>query len=178
LTYPFEDWAKDMKDLTDGRWEIEVHYGGVLAPGKEGIDGLKAGMFEAVLYTSMYGPGKLPLSTVMQLPFMGPPTVLMTGEWFMAVQAPPALKKEVDQWNAQILFPTPLRQYNHMGTVKITKAEDFNGVRVRIDPVAGKPLEDYGAVLTMMPAGDIYTALERGMLDSVLWQWTYTFGAY
>jgi len=178
LTFPFADWARDMKELTDGRWDIEIHYGGVLAPGREGIDGLKAGMFEAVLYTSMYGPGKLPLSTVMQLPFMGPPTVEQTGDWFMAVQEHPALVKEVNSWNARILFPTPLRQYNYMGKVPIQKAEDFDGVRIRIDSIAGAPLVEYGAVPTMMPGGDIYTALERGMLDGVLWQWTYTFGAY
>jgi len=167
-----------MKELTDGRWDIEIHYGGVLAPPKEGIDGLKAGMFEAVLYTSMYGPGKLPLSTVSQLPFMAPPGIKQTGEWFMAIQAHPAIKKEVDAWNAQILFPTPLPQYNYMGKMPINKAEDFDGVRVRIDPVSGAALEEFGAVLTMMPGGDIYTALERGMLDGVMWIWTYTFGAY
>lgn len=167
-----------MKELTGGRWEIEVHYGGVLVPAKEGIDGLKAGVCEMVLYTSMYGPGKLPLSTVMQLPFFACPTVKMNGEWYMAVQEHPALKKEVAQWNAQILFPTPLPQYNYMGKVPFRTVEDLDGLRVRIDPVSGKALEDFGAVITTLPGPEIYTALERGMLDGVIWIWTYTFGSY
>jgi TRAP-type C4-dicarboxylate transport system substrate-binding protein len=100
------------------------------------------------------------------------------GEWFMAVTEHPAIQEELNQWNARILFPTPLAQYNIMGKVPIKTVEDFDGVRIRIDPVSGVALEDFGAVLTMMPAPDIYTALERGMLDSVVWIWTYTFGAY
>ncbi len=178
LIFPIADWAEDMKALTDGRWDVEVHYGAVLAPAKEGIDGLKAGMFEAVLYTSMYGPGKLPLSTVMQLPFFGPQGIEQTGQWFMEVVKHPAIQKEMDQWNAEILFAAPVANYEYMGQKPVMKAEDFNGLRIRIDPVSGKPLEDYGAVITNLPGPEIYTALERGMLDGVIWVWTYTFGSY
>jgi len=177
-TQGIADWADDMKALTEGRWEIEIHYGAVLAPAKEGIDGLKAGLFEGVLYTSMYGPGKLPLSTVMQLPFFGPPGIPATGDWLMEVAKHPAIQKEADQWNAKILFPAPVASYEYMGKKPLKTVEDLKGLRVRIDPTSGKPLEDYGAVLTNLAGPEIYTALERGMLDGVIWVWTYTFGAY
>ena len=179
LTYGIEDWASDMRGLTDGRWEIKVHYGGVLSPSKEGMDGLKAGMFEAVLFTSMYRPGNFPLQTVCQLPFLAPATPYEVGEWWLRVAQHPAIQAELDAFNAKILFPTPMSaHYAVMSKVPIKKCEDFDGVRARIDTVGGKPLMDFGCVPTMMPAGDIYTALERGMLDAVVWSWSYTFGSY
>ena len=131
-----------------------------------------------VLYTSMYGPGKLPLSTVCQLPFFGPPTILQHAKWYMAVAEHPAVKKEIAQWNARVLFPTPVGQYQYMGKKPFKTVDDLKGLRLRIDPISGKPLEDAGAVITNLPGPEIYTALERGMLDGVIWIWTYTFGAY
>ena len=39
-TYPIERWAKDMEKLTNGGWQIRIHYGAVLSPPAENIDGL------------------------------------------------------------------------------------------------------------------------------------------
>jgi len=168
-----------MRRETNGAWDIEVHFGAVLIPAKEGIDGLKAGLADAVLYTSMYGPGKLPLSNVCQLPFMSTGMgVQADEEWLWAVQNHPAVKKELDSWNADVLFPVTLRAYNYMGKVPIKKVEDFDGVRMRIDPTSGAPIKEYGAVPTNMAAPEMYTAMERGMLDGILFQWTYGFGSY
>jgi len=65
-----------------------------------------------------------------------------------------------------------------MGKKPFKTVEDLDGLRLRIDPVSGAPLKDYGAVLTTLPGPEIYTALERGMIDGVIWIWTYTFGSY
>ena len=46
-TNPVHDWVADMEKATNGQWKIKIHYGGVLAPPKENLDGLRAGMFEA-----------------------------------------------------------------------------------------------------------------------------------
>lgn len=178
MTYPVEDFIKDMAAATGGRWEIKLHYGSVLAPEKDAVDGLKAKLFHGVMIASMYHPGKTPLLTAGENPFMGPSTIPQIGEWYVALAKHPAIIKELDSWNAQVLFPTPLPQYNYMGKKPFKKVEDLKGNRVRIDPVGGAPFEAFGAIVTSITAPEIYTALERGLLDSVLWIWTYTFGSY
>ena len=45
-TRPLHRWAADMEKMTNGRWKIKLHYGAVLSPSKEHLDGLKAGLFE------------------------------------------------------------------------------------------------------------------------------------
>ena len=178
MTHPIADWAKDMGELTDGRWEVEVHYGAVLAPAKEALDGLKAGLFEMVLNASHYAPGKHPLLTVDHLPFMTPPTIKQKGEWGDAIARHPEVQKELARWNAKFLFHAPLSSYEFMGTKAIRTVEDLDGVRMRIDALAGKVLEEFGLVPTMVSPSEMYIALERGMLDSISLPWTYTYGSY
>lgn len=178
MTFPVEDFVKDMATATGGRWEIKLQYGSVLSPTKDEMKGLKAGLYEATMIASMYHPGDTPLLTVGENPFMGPSTIPQISQWFMALTKQPAIAKELDSWNAVPLLPCPLPQYNYMGKVPFKKVEDLKGLRMRIDPVGGAPLAAFGAVITNLPAPDIYTALDRGMLDGVMWIWTYTFGSY
>ena len=39
-TEPLELWAADMAKATNGKWKIKIHYGGVLSPSKEQLDGI------------------------------------------------------------------------------------------------------------------------------------------
>jgi len=172
------DFAKDMAAKTDGRWEIQIHFGGVLAKSKETVDGIKGGLFEFTSTVPVYHPGKTPLTTVIDLPFFGPSTMKQRGQWMKEIAKHPAIVKEWKQWDMRLLFPVVFPSYNMMSKVPITKVEDFKGLRVRIDPSSGKPLEPFGAIITMLPGPDIYTALDRRMLDAVSWIWTYTFGKY
>lgn len=178
LTYHIEDWAKEMKEATGGRWEIRLQYGEVLAPAKDSLDGIKAGMFEAAFVVCMYHPGKTPLITAMDNPFLGPLGLAQAEEWVMAVAKHPAIVKEFEAWNAMILFSSAGAKYHFMGKKPFKKVEDLKGMRVRIDPIAGRPLEAFGAVVSNIPTPEIYTALERGMLDTVCVPWAYTFGSY
>lgn len=163
---------------TNGLWEIEVHYNATLAPVKDAPDGLKSGLYEAALLSSTYHPGKTPLHTFNTMAFMAPNPMPEEFAWNNAVNKHPALVKECDNWNAKELFMICTLGYEILSKKPINKVEDFKGVRVRALPDMGKPLAQYGAVIEMVPAPEIYTALERGMLDAVFWVWPFTFGAY
>jgi len=178
LNYPIEVWVQDMADKTGGRWEIEIHGGGVLAPAKDTIDGIKAGMFQAGLVSSMYIPGKIPLRTVTENPFLAPSDFAEAGKWAQEMSKHPAIVKQVDDWNAMTLFAYAVGPYEYMGKKPFKKVEDLKGMRLRIDPISGAPLEAFGAVPNMIPGPEIYTALERGLLDGVMFVWPYTFGIY
>ncbi len=179
LNYPVERWAADMKEQTGGRWEIQIHMGEVLAKAANGLDGLKAKSFEVALMSTMYHPGKTPMRGVFELPFFAPPTLGAAYEWINAVvNGSPAIQKEMDSWNAKVLFSYGVGPYEYMGKIPFKKVEDLKGNRIRLDPISGAPLEQYGAVMNNIPGPEIYTALERGMIDSVIFAWPYTFGTY
>lgn len=168
-TLTFEEWAKTMYEATNGQWEIKLHYGETLAPAKEGLDGIKAGMFEGCYIACMYHIGKTPLLTVTTLPFLAPEERAKNNEWQLAIAQHPLIDKELEEWNAQMLFPALIGQYRLMGKVPLRTVDDFEGVRIRIDPVTGKVFEKFGAVSTLVTVPEIYDALDRGILDTVCW---------
>lgn len=177
-TIPVEEWAADMAKKTNGRWKIKVHYGEVLAPPKENWDGLRAGMFECAAICVAYTPGKSPLHTVAELPFIAPNENVNIGRMVIELWKHPAFKKELLKWNAVGLLPSGLTQYHIMGNKPVRTLKDLRGLRIRMGGEIGKVLEEFGAVPTLVPAPEVYEALQRGTIDAVGFPWTYSYGAY
>lgn len=177
-TAPIEKWAKDMAKATNGKWQIKIHYGGVLAPPKEALDGIKAGMYEASMFAVAYHPGKVPLHRVMELPFISPRENLEILRMQYAMWEHPAFKKELLKWNAVPLLPAAIPTYHLMGNKAIRSVEDLKGARVRIGGDIAKVLRKFGAVPTMVPAPQTYEALSRGTVDLVGLAYTFAYGSF
>lgn len=177
-TRPLHQWVDDMDKKTNGRWKIKLHYGSVLSPSKEHFDGIKGGLFEACQFCASYAPGKTPLHTVFELPFILPHNPEQMSQMMAALWEHPALKKELARWRAVPLFPAAITQYGLMGNKRIAKVEDFNGVRIRIAGQMAKVVTKFGAVPAMMPGSDIYEAISRGTIDMVSMPWAFAFAAF
>ena len=175
---PLHDWVADMEKKTNGRWQIKLHYGGVLAPPKENYDGIKAGMFEAAGICAAYTPGKNPLHTVSELPFIAPSKNEDIIQMMVELWKHPALKKELLKWNAVPLLPSALCQYHLMGNKPVRTVEDLDGKRIRIGGEIAKVLKQFGAVPTLVPAPEVYEAVSRGTIDLVGFPWTYGYGSF
>jgi TRAP-type C4-dicarboxylate transport system substrate-binding protein len=175
---PLHDWVADMAYKTNGRWKIKLHYGGVLAPPKENYDGIKAGMFEAAGICAAYTPGKNPLHTVSELPFIAPNSNMDIIQMMVEIWKHPALKKELLKWNAVPLLPSALCQYHLMGNKAVRTVKDLDGARIRIGGEIAKVLQEFGAVPTLVPAPEVYEAVSRGTIDLVGFPWTYGYGSF
>ena len=176
-TRAIDDFAAEMDKKTNGRWKIKTHYGAVLAPPKEQLDGIRAGMFEAAYFAPVYTPGKLPLSTVTDLPFIAPSGHQEIGRLLLELWKHPALKKELLKWNGIGFMPAPLPQYHILGTKPLRTVEDLTGMRIRVGGEVARVLKEFGAIPTLMPAPEVYEAISRGTIDAVSFAW-YAHGAY
>lgn len=177
-TRPLHDWAAEMEKKTNGGWKIKIHYGGVLAPPKEQLDGIRAGMFEAAAICCAYTPGKVPLHTVHELPFIAPNENIDLFRMVVELWKHPALKKELLKWNAVPLLPSGLCQYHLMGNKLVRTVADLDGARIRMGGEIAKVLRECGAVPTLVPAPEVYEALARGTIDLVGFPYSYSYGAY
>jgi len=177
-TKPLHDWAADMEQKTNGGWKIKIHYGGVLAPPKENLDGIRAGMFEAAAFCAAYHPGKLPLHTVHELPFIAPDENIDIFQMVVELWKHLAFRKELLKWNAVPLLASGLCQYHLMGNKAVRTAEDLQGARIRMGGEIGRVLAAMGAVPTLVPAPEVYESLARGTIDLVGFPYTYAYGAY
>jgi TRAP-type C4-dicarboxylate transport system substrate-binding protein len=61
---------------------------------------------------------------------------------------------------------TPFMLYTNK---KITKLEDFKGMKIRVMPLYVPFIKALGATPIMLPPTDIYTALERKVVDAFIW---------
>ncbi len=178
VTKPLEWYAQEVAKRTNGQLKLELVYGEALAKAKEMPEGIKGGAFEMAFLCASYYPGKFPLMTVLDLPMLTPDDIAAQSVLSLAVGEQPAVMDELKRWNLMLFLPIPLPQYQVMGKKRIAQAADFKGVRVRVSGEMAKVLEDYGAVKSLLPAPETFTALERGVIDAVTMASTYMFMSY
>jgi TRAP-type mannitol/chloroaromatic compound transport system substrate-binding protein len=179
FTASIEKVSEIVSQKTSGKFTIKVHYGEALSKAKENLDGIKLGAFEMADFCNFYNPGKVPAWMVMTLPF------LPLGDWNVskdvreAMMKHPAFVADLDQWNAVAYMSGLLPQYEFLGKGNAPKTfADWKGMRVRAGGGIGDAMRRLGAVLSTVPATEVYTALERGTVDAVSFPYTYAHAAY
>ncbi len=164
-----ERLAKRIEELSDGRLKIEVFAGGELVPPFGTFDAVSAGTVEAGCAAAYYWAGKMPAS-----------------QWFAAV--PFGLNAQgMCAWfhggNAQKLWEETYAPFNviprpggstgvQMGgwfNKKINTLDDYKGLKMRIPGLGGKVVARAGGTVVLAPGGEIFTNLERGVIDATEW---------
>lgn len=166
FTENVEKLAELVAAKTNGDFKLNISYGG-LSKAKENLDGISFGAFEMAQFCSFYHTAKNPTITVTELPFSRDVSLARVTEIYKAVYEHPIVKKDLARWNATLLMPTPLPQYNIVSkTDPLTKLADFKGMRVRgpggIMGVLGK----LGAVKTGVPFSEVRQSMDSGVIDA------------
>ncbi len=179
FTKGFEAVAKYVEEKSGGNFTIKIHYGGTISPPKENLDGISLGAFEQANFCTSYHPGKNPVGTVLDLPFLPLKSWDVLVGTHQAFQEHPLWKNEMARWNAIPLFSGVLPQYEFMGVGNPPRElKDWNGMRVRALGGIGQAMRKLGGVPTTVPAPEVYTSLERGVVQAASFPYSYTFGAY
>ncbi|SFR31929.1 TRAP-type C4-dicarboxylate transport system, substrate-binding protein [Yoonia tamlensis] len=167
FTEHVEKLAELVSEKTDGEFTLNLSYGD-LAPSNQNLDGIAAGDFEMAQFCAGYHPEKNPSITVLELPFLGVNSLEQEIEVSMAVYSHPATQTDLARWNATLLMPSPLPQYNLVGSgFPPTSLDDFNGMNVRATGGIGEAIASLGAIISNVPATDVSRAMETGFVDAV-----------
>lgn len=167
FTEHIEKLAELVSEKTDGAFTINVSYGGLSKP-KENLDGIEIGAFEMAQFCAGYHRDKNRAITVLELPFLGVNTLDEEVAVSRAVYDNPAVQEEMAKWNARIIMPSPMPQYNLVGTGEPRdELPEFEGMRVRATGGLGQAFEAVGAVPTSVPATEAYNAMQSGVVDTV-----------
>lgn len=166
FTENVEKLAELVSAKTNGDFKLNISYGG-LSKSKENLDGISIGAFEMAQFCSFYHNDKNPTITVTELPFSRDVSLKRISEVFHKVHQHPIVVKDLARWNATILMPTPMPQYNIVSkTDPLKTLEDFKGLRVRgpggIMGVLGK----LGAVKTGVPFSEVRQSMDSGVIDA------------
>lgn len=168
-----------LAEKTDGNFELDLQYGGVLSDPKENIDGLQLGAFEAATVCPFYHPDKTPASMGLSQAFLPLPTLEAQYKVYGEYLQHPAVQEEWAKWNATPIMSALMPNYEIMGKGETpTALADWDGVRLNASGGHAALMEAIGAVPSTMPAPDLYSALERGVIEGMVFPYTYAFVAY
>ena len=167
FTEHVEKLAELVSTKTNGEFTMNVSYGG-LSKNRENLDGISIGAFEMAQFCAGYHRDKNRAITVLELPFLGVETLEQEVAVSHAVYDHPAVKKEMEQWNARIIMTSPMPQYNLVGTGEPRdELADFEGMRVRATGGLGAAFKAVGGTPTSVTATEAYQAMESGVVDTV-----------
>ena len=167
FTEHVEKLAELVNAKTNGEFTLNISYGG-LSNNKENLDGISIGAFEMAQFCAGYHRDKNPSITVLELPFLGVSTLDQEREISQIVYAHPAVQEDLARWNATLLMPSPLPQYNLVGVGDAPSSlDDFEGLTVRATGGIGQAMSAVGAVPTSMTASEVRQALDSGIVKAV-----------
>ena len=167
FTEHVERLAELVAERSGGDFTMNISYGG-LSGNRENLDGISIGAFEMAQFCAGYHADKNPSITVLELPFLGITSLEQEAEVSMALYQHPAVVADLARWNATLLMPSPLPQYNLVGRgdAPVTLA-DFDGMAVRATGGIGAAMATVGAVPTSMTATEVRQAMDSGVVQAV-----------
>jgi TRAP-type mannitol/chloroaromatic compound transport system substrate-binding protein len=162
-----ETFAKTVKALSGGKFEVSTHAAGELLPAFGVVDGIQNGTVEMALTASYYFTGKNPIFAFGCATPFG-----LTARQMDAWMEHGNGRKLMDAFYAN--FNIKSRSAGNTGTQmggwyrkEIKAAADLKGLKMRMGGgLFGEAMAKLGVVAQNMPGGEVYQALEKGTLDA------------
>jgi len=169
-----------VKDVTGGRFEIELYPGGQLFSSTEALESLGAGACEMAASAGGYFVGQLGPIALFETGIPGSSKnvferynlfyTFRDGEFIKIIRN--AFAKR----NVYYLGPDLSEGWCAVSTVPIKKMEDFKGLKFRVFGMEAKWYEAMGATTVLISGEELYTALATGVVDIARWGSVYTSG--
>ena len=169
---------KYVDERTGGKFTITIGYETYGGP-KELIDLIKVGSIQSTMVCTSYHPEKTKAYTALDLPFLPIVDADAQERVHEAFHKHPVIVKELAGWGARIYMSSLMPQYEFIGKGNPPKTlESWKGMRVRAIGGIGDAMRQLGAVPTSVDATEVYTSLERGVVEAASFPSTYSHGAF
>ena len=163
-----ERFARRVEKASAGRLKIKVFAAGELIPALAVFDAVSLGSVEMGVSYPSYWAGK---SAAAQI-FAGVPfgmNAQQTQAWLTAE----GYKLWQEVYQPFDLIPMSMgftgMQMSGWYNKEIKAVEDLKGLKIRVPGLGGKVMARAGANVVLMPGSELYTALERGVIDATDW---------
>ncbi|WFM71703.1 TRAP transporter substrate-binding protein [Halomonas sp. CKK8] len=166
----FEAWAATLEEESDGELRVEMFPSGTLAKPDSIYEAAANGIADIGATAQGYTAGRFPLSQIVELP--GVATTATQGACVLQTLYDEGhLESEYEDTRPLFFFTTGPGGIHTIDT-DVQVPSDLEGLRIRRPTaVAGEMLENMGASPVGMPAPDIYTAMQRGVIDGLSFPW-------
>ena len=166
----FEPWAKQIEAESNGRLKVELYPSATLSKADVTYESAVKGTVDIGSQAHGYTSGRFPLTQIAELPGLSNSATQM-GCMLQTLYEDGTLAKEHEDSHLLFMYgagPGTLHTTNKL----IRTPEDMKGMRIRRpSAVAGDIIESMGASPVGLPANDMYTSLQRGVVDGLSFPW-------
>jgi len=159
----FREWVKKVNELGKGKVMIKVIGGPEAIPLFEQIGALKRGVVDVVHTAAAYYMGVIPEVEAFGLSRLNPEEERARGFYDLMVEIHKA---------HGIMYLGRMQGVAPLGTlctkVNLKSPRDLAGLKIRSVPIYDAFLKELKAVPVTIPVPEIYTALERGVVDGFI----------
>lgn len=166
----FEAWAKAVEEESGGEIDVQNFPSDTLTKSNKAYQGAVQGVSDIAITAQGYTAGRFPLTQLVELPGM----VNSAEQGSCMVQTLYDQGTIADEYgDSHVLFLfTHGPGILHMKDSSVVTPNDLGGLRVRRPTsVVGGMLEEMGAQPIGMPMPEVYTALQRGVMDGLTTSW-------
>lgn len=156
---------EEMKKRSSGRLTYTMYAGGALGKGADHYDIVKSGLSDMGYATLSWTPGRFPLTDVLSSPVVCP------AKW-KAAEAGKAMHDKMlhsEFKGIKVLHINNCVMAHLWTTKKVKTLEDMKGMRIRSPGgLQTRAIEALGATPVFMPLGDVYLAMETGVIEGIV----------
>lgn len=162
-------FADMVAKMSAGRLQIRVYGGGELAPPLEAFEVVRSGAVEMASSASYYWAGKITAAPLFSsVPFGMNAQQLMC--WIITGGGQELWDEMYKPHNIKpLLGGNTGVQMGGWFNKPIEKLADLKGLKMRIPGLGGKVLEKAGGSPVLLAGSELYTGLERGIIDAAEW---------
>ncbi|GHU06843.1 sialic acid-binding periplasmic protein SiaP [Betaproteobacteria bacterium] len=169
-----QDWCDRIKKASSGRVDITLYAGGTIASAVEALDAVKSGSADVGWIFTSFFPGQFPITEAVMLPLIGvkTPQQAAAALWDLYEESE-ALRNELNRdYKALLVYTNPI---NRIATSKkpVATVADLKGLKFRAPAgTATDMITAWGGVPILMGPGDMYSALDKGVLDGFVFEYS------
>lgn len=164
-----DNFAKRCSELSGGSLEIKIYPKNILVPALQVFDSCSAAQIDAYHSGVYYWKGKNPAFSI----FGGMPLGLLSEEMITWMKFGGGYELWREMYAKFNLYPliggATGPQMGGWFKKPINSLADLKGLKMRIPGLGGEVMKKLGVNPVLLPAGEIYTALERGTIDATEW---------
>jgi len=164
-----ERFAEMVKSMSGGSLEIKIYPKNILVPALAVFDATSSGQIDGFHSGPYYWKGKNPAFAL----FSGAPLRMTANELSCWMNYGGGYELWRELYAKYNLYPfiggNTGVQMGGWFRKPIESLEDLKGLKMRIPGLGGEVFAKLGVNPILLPAGEIYTALERGTIDATEW---------
>lgn len=163
----FQHWCGTIKERTGGELEFQAFKAKDLVGDFELLDGVKNGVLEAMNSFTLYWAGKLPATAFLSSYTLG---LRYPHEWDIFFYSKDGLQAARDIFAKQGIYY--VNRIHHGANIIHSKTpirsfDDFRDLKLRVPGgMIAETFAKAGAKTTLLPGGEVFSALEKGTIDA------------